>query len=217
MKNRLPLLALASLLGACAPAEAGPADAAISAFSPTVSGTAVVGQPAPDFELPTLAAEPVKLSSLQGKTVILEWFNPGCPFVKHVWTEDVMPPTVKQALERGNVTWLAINSSAPGKQGHGVETNTTAKEKWNIEHHVLLDPTGVVGKAYDAKTTPQMFIIDPAGVLVYDGAIDDAPLGRKKKGDPLNYVNLAMDDLAGGKAVGTPQTQPYGCSVKYGS
>lgn len=211
------LLALSALLGACTPAEAGPADAAITAFSTSVSGTAVVGQPAPDFELPTLAAEPVKLSSLQGQTVILEWFNPGCPFVKHVWDEDVMPPTVKKALERGNVTWLAINSSAPGKQGHGVATNSKAKEKWDIDHRVLLDETGVVGKAYDAKTTPQMYIIDPAGVLVYDGAIDDAPLGRKKGGEPVNYVNIAMDDLAAGNAVGTAQTQPYGCSVKYGS
>lgn len=213
---RTSLVALVLALTACSSAEAGPEDAAISAFPAKVSGTAAVGSPAPDFELPDLSAQPVKLSDFKGKTVVLEWFNPGCPFVKYAWEEAVMPPTVKSALERPDTVWLAINSGAPGKQGHGVETNQQAAGKWNIEHKILLDEQGLVGKAYDAKTTPHMYVVDPAGVLVYNGAIDDAPMGRKS-GEPVNYVDAALGDLTGGQPVGTARTQPYGCSVKYGS
>lgn len=209
-------LALALPLGACASAEAGAEDAAITAFAAKVSGAAKVGAAAPDFELPDLAAQPVKLSDFKGKTVVLEWFNPGCPFVKYAWEEQVMPPTVKAALERPDTVWIAINSGAPGKQGHGVSTNRDAAGKWNIEHKILLDESGVVGKAYGAKTTPHMYVVDPAGVLVYDGAIDDAPMGRKE-GAPVNYVGAALTDLTAGQPVGTAKTQPYGCSVKYGS
>ena len=210
------LLGLALSLAACSSAEAGPEDAAISAFPVTVSGKAQVGDAAPEFELPNLQAQPVKLSDFRGKYVVLEWFNPGCPFVKYVWDEDVMPPTVTAALSRGDAVWIGINSGAPGLQGHGVDANTSAAKKWDIAHTILLDETGAVGRAYGAKTTPHMYIVDPEGKLVYNGAIDDAPMGRKT-GAPVNYVNAAMGKLWEGQAVGTPQTAPYGCSVKYGS
>ena len=98
-----------------------------------------------------------------------------------------------------------------------METNKKAASKWDIEHDILIDETGIVGKAYGAKTTPHMYIVDPDGTLVYNGAIDDAPMGRKGEGAPVNYVDNALGDLSGGAAVGTSQTVPYGCSVKYDS
>ncbi len=210
--------ALLSLtLAACDGAEAGSAEQeAVATFQSSVSGKAVVGQAAPTFSLPDLDAKPVNLADHKGKYVVLEWFNPGCPFVKHVWDEDVMPPTVKAALASEDTVWLGINSGSPGKQGTGVEANRSAAKKWDISHTILLDETGIVGKAYNAKTTPHMYIVDPEGTLVYNGAIDDAPMGRKS-GEPVNYVNAAFTDLRGGEAVGTAQTVPYGCSVKYGS
>ncbi|MDP2307820.1 MAG: redoxin domain-containing protein [Pseudomonadota bacterium] len=199
----LPLLA--SLL--VAPASAGDAPAALP--------KATVGQPAPDFALKDLTGKEVKLSSFAGKTVVIEWFNPGCPFVVYAHGEGPLKDQAKTATG-GGVVWLAVNSGAPGKQGNGLELNQQATASWGMTHPVLLDETGAVGKSYGATTTPNMYVVDPKGTLVYAGALDNAPLG-KADGAPVNYVNAALADIAAGRAVSTPTTKPYGCGVKYGS
>lgn len=176
-----------------------------------------VGQAAPDFTATDIDGKEVKLSSLKGKVVVLEWFNPECPFVKKHYESGNMQKTQKEAADKG-VVWLSINSSALGLQG-----NMTPEEakKHNTEvkaspSHVILDPSGKIGGLYSAKTTPHMFVIDKDGKIAYMGAIDSI-----SSADPAdiekaeNYVLSAVDSLEKGNAVAVPQTQPYGCSVKY--
>ncbi len=138
--------------------------------------TAKIGEPAPAFSLPDLDGKTITLAELAGKTVVLEWFNPDCPFVKHAHGEGPLKTMAKDQTAKG-VVWLAINSGAPGKQGTGAERNREAKTEWNLEHPILLDESGTVGHAYGATNTPHMFVIDPQGKLVYAGALDNAPLG----------------------------------------
>ena len=185
----------------------------INADANEPKAAATVGQTAPEFTLSDLDGKTVSLSDFKGKTVILEWFNPGCPFVRYAHADG---PLASMAADRTNAetVWLAINSSAPEKQGHGVETNRKAAKEWNMAHPVLLDEKGDVGKLYNARTTPQMFIVDTEGTLIYDGALDNSPMG-KTTGQPANYVTAALDAVAGGKPVDISQTKPYGCSVKY--
>jgi peroxiredoxin len=176
-----------------------------------------LGAPAPDFELSDLDGKRVKLSSLRGKTVVLEWFNPGCPFVKASHTKGSLVDTAAKLAKEG-VVWLAINSGAPGKQGHGLETNREAKETFKLEHPVLLDESGRVGRAYAAARTPHLYVIDKTGVLVYRGAIDNSPDGEGESptgGKLVNHVSAALADLGAGRPVATPETEAYGCSVKY--
>jgi len=154
----------------------------------------------------------MKLSSLKGKTVVLEWFNPGCPFVQQSHGAGGALETL--AASHPEVAWLAINSGAPGKEGSGRDPNKEAAANWKMSHPVLLDESGAAGHAYGAKTTPQMAIIDANGVLVYAGGVDNAPLG-KVDGTRVNYVEKAIAEIAAGKTVSTPETKPYGCSVKY--
>ncbi len=180
---------------------------------------AVVGKPAPDFTLKDLAGKEVKLSSFKGKTVVLEWFNPGCPFVKKSHTVGSLVGTAKKHAKSG-VVWLAINSNAPGKQGSDPKDNASAAKTWTMEHPLLLDPTGATGKAYGATNTPHMFVIDKKGTLVYAGAIDNSPDGEGQSapdGKLVNYVDAALADVAAKRAVRTAKTKAYGCSVKYGS
>jgi peroxiredoxin len=203
------------------PAAASPSGAqpASVAAPPVVSGTAKVGEKAPDFELSDLDGKPVKLSSYLGKTVVLEWFNPECPFVKNSHTKGSLVGTAEKHQKQG-VVWLAINSGAPGKQGTGAEKNRAGKSSFGFSNPVLLDESGVVGKAYGAKRTPHLYVIDPKGVLVYRGAIDNSPDGEGESpegGKLVNYVDAALGDLAAGRAVTKPETEAYGCSVKYGS
>lgn len=184
-----------------------------------VASAADVGAPAPDFTLKDLDGKDVKLSSFKGKTVVLEWFNPECPYVKASHTKGSLVDTAKRAAKKG-VVWLAINSGAPGKQGAGAEKSRAGVKAFGLEHPVLLDESGAVGKAYGATNTPHLFVIDAKGTLVYRGAIDNSPDGEgqsPKDGKLTNYVDAALDDLAAGRAVKTPDTKAYGCSVKYGS
>jgi peroxiredoxin len=178
--------------------------------------TAVVGAPAPDFELRDTDGREHRLSDYvaQGKTVVLEWFNPECPFVrKHHEKYRTMVDAYAKYRSK-DVVWLAINSAAPGKQGYGLERNQEAKRKFGMEYPLLLDESGSVGRSYGAKTTPHMFVISK-GNLVYAGAIDDNPspgtLGA------TNHVAKALDEVLAGKPVQTAQTKSYGCSVKYGA
>lgn len=189
------------------------------------SGGAALGKPAPDFSLTDTDGKTVTLSSLRGKTVVLEWFNPDCPFIKHAHTKGPLKDLAKR-FGNDKVVFLAINSNAPGKQGHGLERNRQAKLEYGIPHPVLLDENGKVGRAYGAIKTPHMFVIDPKGVLVYRGGVDNAPIGSVDADRPHlpgnakdaleNYVEYALADLAAKKALRLADTPPYGCTVKYG-
>jgi peroxiredoxin len=181
------------------------------------SAAAELGKPAPDFALPDLDGKQVRLSELRGRVVVLEWFNPECPFVKKSHTKGSLVAAADAPIKQG-VVWLAINSGAPGKQGHGVEKNREGVATFGMKYPVLLDETGATGKSYGAEHTPHMFVIDPNGVLVYRGGIDNSPdaEGESPSGDKLiRYVDVALADLAAGKPVTTPETDAYGCSVKY--
>jgi peroxiredoxin len=184
----------------------------------SVVSAAELGSAAPDFTLKDLDGKPVKLADFKGKTVVLEWFNPDCPFVKAAHTKGPLVDTAKKQTAKG-VVWLSINSGAPGKQGTGVEKNQAAVKTFGLVNPVLLDESGAVGKAYGATNTPHVFIINAKGVLVYRGAADNSPDGEGQSptgGTLINYVDAALADLAAGKAVGTPESKAYGCSVKYG-
>ncbi len=184
----------------------------------TTTGAPDIGNPAPPISLKDLDGNSVTLAQFAGKTVVLEWFNPGCPFVKRSHTVGSLVDTAAKHTKAG-VVWLAINSGAEGKQGADVSDNVAGKQAYGLEHPILLDPTGVVGKAYGATNTPHMFVIDPEGKLVYKGAIDNSPDGEgqsPKGGTLINYVDRALQELAAGKAVSIPETEAYGCSVKYG-
>src|SRR5262249_26247831 len=154
-------------------------------------------------------------SLFKGKTVVLEWFNPGCPFVRASHTKGSLREAAKRHPE---VVWIAINSGAPGKQGHGVETNRSGAEKFSMSYPILMDEEGAVGKRFGATNTPHMYVIDKDGVLVYRGAIDNSPDGEGESptgGRLVNYVDAALADIAAGKKVATAETKAYGCSVKY--
>lgn len=204
---------------AAAPAAAAPTAAKPATATPAAAAKAELGKAAPDFALKDLNGKEVKLSSYKGKTVVLEWFNPGCPFVKKSHTVGSLVDTAKRQSKNG-VVWLAINSGAPGKQGADLAGNVEAAKTWSLEHPILRDESGAVGKAYGATNTPHMFVIDKKGVLVYAGAIDNSPDGEGKAaegGKLVNHVDAALADVAAGKAVATPSSKAYGCGVKYGS
>jgi len=173
------------------------------------------GAAAPTFELTDTDGNTHRLADYlgQGRIVVLEWFNPDCPFiVKHHQTHRTMNETFAAVAYEG-VIWLAINSSAPGKQGHGLQRNRRAVEEYDISFPVLIDEDGAVGRSYGAKTTPHMFVITPDGKVAYNGAIDD-DRSAGKLGE-TNHVAEALTSLLDGKPVKTASTKPYGCSVKY--
>lgn len=176
-----------------------------------------VGEPAPGFTLTDTNGKQHSLADFKGKHVVLEWINHGCPFVQKHYNSQNMQTLQKEATEKGAV-WLSICSSAPGKQGHmsAEEWNKTQSQKGAAPTAVLLDTDGKVGRAYEAKTTPHMYIIDPEGKLVYAGAIDDKSTANAADAKTANnYVRVALGESMAGKAVSTPTSKPYGCSVKY--
>ncbi len=193
---------------------------AAAAPNAPVSATAKparVGEPAPSFTLPDLEGKPVELASFRGKTVVLEWFNPECPFVRASHTKGSLIDAAVR-LTGANVVWLAINSAAPGKQGYGREKNLAGKQRYGLTHPVLLDETGAVGHLYGAARTPHLFVIDAKGVLVYRGAVDNSPDGEGESptGEKLvRYVDEALKALASNEPVAPAETEAYGCSVKY--
>lgn len=189
----------------------------VTAAGPTPAE--LVGKPAPDFTLPDLDGKTVALSAFKGKTVVLEWFNPRCPFVVAAHTKGSLIDAAKRHTDAG-VVWLAVNSGAPGKQGHEVAENQDGAKTFAMAHPILRDVDGKVGRAYGATNTPNLFVIDGAGVVRYAGAVDNSPDGEGKSpegGTLVRYVDAALADLAAGRAVATPHTKPYGCSVKYAS
>ena len=176
---------------------------------------------APDFNLLNSYGETVKLSEFKGQTVVLEWTNHGWPVVaKHYKTNNMQ--NTQTAAKKASVVWLSIISSAPGTQGFvtNEEANELTKSRNALPSHVLQDPEGLVGKAYGAKTTPHMYLIDKAGILRYQGAIDDAG-GRgfmfKDLSQAKNYIISALIELNQGTEITDRVTKPYGCSVKYKS
>lgn len=181
--------------------------------------TPEIGKPAPKFSLKGADGKEYSLSDFKGKFVVLEWYNPDCPFVKKHYNSDNMQALQKKYTEKG-VVWLVINSSAKGKQGHCPPdlANKLIKKKGMAATAFLLDHDGKVGKMYGARTTPHMYIIDKEGVLIYAGAIDDKPSTNPDdiKGSK-NYVVAALDEALAGKSVTVNATKPYGCSVKYAS
>jgi peroxiredoxin len=176
-----------------------------------------VGQPAPNFRVNDANGKVVQLSDFKGKTVVLEWNNPGCPFVKKHYDSGNMQKAQAAAAAQG-VVWLTINSGAPGKQGHmewQAARDFVAKSGVKSTHY-LLDPKGVVGKGYGATTTPHMYIVNPQGNVVYAGGIDDKPTANAADiPGARNHVLAALTELKAGKAVSVASSRPYGCSVKY--
>ena len=190
-----------------------------TALFSTVVMAASVGKPAPDFtSTDALSGKPVALSELKGKTVVLEWNNPQCPFVKKFYSVGAMQALQGKATKDG-VVWIAVNSSAEGKEGFmkdASEAKAFVADKKAQPSHYLLDPKGTIGHAYGAKTTPHMFVIDGAGTLVYEGAIDSKSTADTADiATATNYVTEALASLKAGTPIKTTSTRPYGCFVKY--
>lgn len=206
----------ASTEEAPAPAAAVAAPQASAAPAPASTG-AQLGAPAPDFTLPDLDGKSVSLSQYRGKVVVLEWFNPGCPFVRASHTVGSLKGLADKHAGSG-VVWLAINSGGPGKQGAGAEANREAIAQFGMQHPVLVDESGSVGQLYGAERTPHMYVVNAEGVLVYRGAIDNSPDGEGQSpegGKLVNYVDSAIGAVQNGAKVSPAETKAYGCSVKY--
>lgn len=201
---RLSLIAL--YVSHCTMLAAGPAFAA-----------ATVGEAAPAFSLVDTAGKTVSLGDFKGRHVVLEWVNPGCPYVVKHYSAGNMQATQKGAVDQG-VVWLAINSTA---KDHGDYRAPDAMGAWMqgqraLAGSTLMDSDGKVGRAYGARTTPHMYVIDPAGKLVYAGAIDNKPTANPADiTGATNHVNQALAQTLAGKPVSVAVTRPYGCSVKY--
>lgn len=184
---------------------------------PGYSDPAIVGAPAPEFTIKDAQGNQHSLSQYKGKNVVLEWFNPDCPFVKKFYKNGDMAAFQKKVVEAGDV-WLTINSSAEGRQGHIAASDASeAQTKFGLASTaLLLDPEGTVGRAYGARTTPHLFVVDANGTLAYAGAIDSIPsTSSDDVSRATNYVTEALTALKSGKKVETSSTEPYGCSVKY--
>jgi hypothetical protein len=184
---------------------------------PVTSMAAEAGKPAPAFSVKDINGEAQSMVQYKGKIVVLEWTNPGCPFVRKHYGSGNMQALQQYATGKG-VVWLSINSSGPGREGNldADGAKTSIKESSGQQTAYILDPHGTLGKLYGAKATPHMFVIDKDGSLAYQGAIDDKPTPDKDDVKTAhNYVRAAIDALLAGKPVETPQTRAYGCSVKY--
>lgn len=189
----------------------------VTLFNASAFAEVEIGKQAPNFTLTDSTGKVHQLSDHKGKFVVLEWVNFDCPFVKKHYGSGNMQ-SLQEAYTGKGVVWLSINSSASGKQGHLNSENAEAikNEKGSKATALLLDSDGKVGKLYDAKTTPHMYVINPESNLIYQGAIDDrAGTDPAEIKDSKNYVQQALDEAMSGGAVSESQTKSYGCSVKY--
>lgn len=214
-KRRLSTHVLFSLQGVVVPALA--MVAAMSAYPSAVVAAPSVGAPAPAFSATDSNGIDHALADYSGRVVVLEWTNHDCPYVGKHYGAGNMQALQKQATADG-IVWLSVISSAPGTQGHvsGAEANRLTTSRDAAPTAVLLDPEGTIGRAYDARTTPHMYVIDADGTLVYMGGIDDRPTTDPADLDgATNYVSAALADLAAGREVAVKTSRPYGCSVKY--
>jgi peroxiredoxin len=176
-----------------------------------------VGSNAPDFSLTDSKGKTQSVSQYKGKYVVLEWFNPECPFVKKHYGSGNMQKLQAEFTGKG-VVWLTIDSSAPGLEGNLTAEQANAKmTEWKTKQTALvLDPDGKAGRSYGAKNTPHMFVINPEGKIVYEGAIDSkATPNPSDIASSTNYVKVALEESLSGKTVSNANTKPYGCSVKY--
>jgi peroxiredoxin len=185
--------------------------------APLLYSAVKVGQQAPDFTGTASDGKSYHLADYRGKFVVLEWHNNGCPYTQKHYKSGNMQKLQKQWTAQG-VVWFTVLSSAPGKQGYvsASDENNYMAKMGAAPTAALLDPTGAVGHLYDAKTTPQMIVVNPQGVIIYDGAIDNRPT-EDLRDIPVatNYVSQALEQALAGKPVETAATRPYGCSVKY--
>jgi peroxiredoxin len=188
----------------------------VFAMSSAASADLVIGAAAPTFTLSDMSGKSVDLAQYKGKIVVLEWTNPACPYVVGHYANGHMPGLQKKYTDQG-VVWLTINSTNPDNQGaKSNEEYIRIYSEWNAAMTAnLRDASGTVGKSYEAKTTPHMYVIDKNGVLVYAGAIDDDRSTDGGANAKTHYVTQAIDELSAGKSVSIPETKPYGCSVKY--
>src|SRR6266404_8795228 len=201
MKTKITLTVLTSLIAT-----------AVFGFDPPP-----VGGAAPDFSLPDAKGQTHSLSQYKGKYVVLEWFNPECPFVKKHYGSSNMQKLQEEFTNKG-VCWLSVDSSAPGKEGNLTPDQAEKNmSEWKTKSTaLLLDQDGKVGQAYGAKNTPHMFVINPEGKVVYEGAIDSkATPNPNDIASSTNYVKVALDESMNGKPVSNANTRPYGCSIKY--
>ncbi len=189
------------------------------AASLAVQAAPSIGQAAPDFTLTDANGNSVKLSDYRGKHVVLEWTNPGCPYVRKHYDSGNMPTTQKDATGKG-VVWLQVNSTS---RDHADWLDPGPLASWMTSHKaapsaILIDSEGTVGKAYGARTTPHMYIVDPQGRLAYAGGIDSiASSNPADVNKAVNYVRQAVAEVASAKPISMAVTRPYGCSVKYKS
>ena len=193
--------------------------ALLAAMAAPLAAKPVIGQAAPSFSTLDSHGKTQTLSDYKGRIVVLEWNNPECPFVRKHYGAGNMQQQQAEAGAAG-VVWLTVNSGAPGKQGQldAAAANTYVAQQRGKAAAYLLDPDGRVGQAYAARTTPQMAVIDQQGTLRYLGAIDSiASADADDIPDATQYVRQALAELAAGKPVSVPTSEPYGCSVKYGS
>lgn len=178
------------------------------------------GNTAPGFSGLASNGDSISLDQFDGKTVVLEWTNHGCPYVKKHYNGGNMQATQAVAAGDEDVVWISVISSAPGKQGHvsAVEANALTTSRGASPDYVILDETGTIGRAYNAKTTPQIVVIDNAQTVQYNGAMDDKPSANLSSLDgATNYALNALSAVTAGEAPDPARTKPYGCSVKYAS
>lgn len=198
-----------------------PALAGLAVLTLAVGATAnpKIGQPAPAFTGTDADGKQISLKDFRGKTVVLEWTNHDCPYVRRHYGTGNMQKLQKEAAA-SDVVWLSVISSAPGRQGHvsGKEANELSVSRKATPTKVILDPNGTIGRQYAARTTPHMYIVNAKGTLVYKGGIDDNPTSWGEiEPDTKNYVRLALAEMKAGKQISKASTRAYGCSVKYGS
>lgn len=176
-----------------------------------------VGKTAPEFTFTDIEGTTAKLSDFRGKYVVIEWFNHGCPFTEKHYKSDKMQGLQRKYTEEG-VVWIAVNSTNDGHANY-VDASMTRKEAeayGTSATYIVLDPSGKIGKLYGAKTTPDIFIADPQGKIIYTGAADSInSTDTEDIGKAENYIDLALTEAMAGKPVATPETKPYGCGVKY--
>ena len=217
MKKKLLIAFAAALAGVAALFAVYVAPHLGQDFVPPDLATRVVGQPVPNFTLADASGSSVSLADFRGRTVVLEWNNPECPFTQKHYDSGNMQRT-QAAAARDGVVWLSINSSAPGNQGHmsGAEAQAFVTDSGARPTRYLLDPDGEVGRTFGALTTPHMYVINGAGTLVYAGAIDDRPTANSDDIEGArNHVLAALAELRAGRPVSVPTSRPYGCNVKY--
>ncbi len=191
--------------------------AALAVTAIGASAQAVIGQPAPAFSAVDANGKTVSLADFKGRHVVLEWVNPGCPYVQKHYNSGNMPATQKAIVAKG-VTWLTVSSTAKDAGDYRAPKDLVSwiAGKGGAPSATLMDDSGKIGRAYGARTTPHMYLIDPQGKLLYAGAIDSKPTSNPADiATATNYVNQAVGEALAGKAVSQPTTRAYGCSIKY--